>query len=182
MIISVVVSLSLLLCAWTVCICLCRKSTFFNVLTKSQAAAENFPFCTIDPNESMTAFYQLGLYQYVVLNKLSVCKTIRCVWVRYRRKTAKAFPKQLNFHWSTSIITFPSDYCSLQCDITVTGYDKLVFWHLCFHFSYVIFTFKHDHWSLTCAFTFLFWTDWNHTVRRGDVTINSIQSATYLYM
>lgn len=28
------------------------KSTFFNVLTKSQVAAENFPFCTIDPNES----------------------------------------------------------------------------------------------------------------------------------
>ncbi|XP_041478886.1 obg-like ATPase 1 [Lytechinus variegatus] len=28
------------------------KSTFFNVLTKSQAAAENFPFCTIEPNES----------------------------------------------------------------------------------------------------------------------------------
>jgi len=29
------------------------KSTFFNVLTKSsQAAAENFPFCTIDPNEA----------------------------------------------------------------------------------------------------------------------------------
>ena len=29
------------------------KSTFFNVLTKTQmAAAENFPFCTIDPNES----------------------------------------------------------------------------------------------------------------------------------
>ena len=28
------------------------KSTFFNVLTKSSmAAAENFPFCTIDPNE-----------------------------------------------------------------------------------------------------------------------------------
>eukprot|EP00918_Siedleckia_nematoides_P055129 GHVU01120238.1.p1 GENE.GHVU01120238.1~~GHVU01120238.1.p1 ORF type:complete len:399 (+),score=75.01 GHVU01120238.1:75-1271(+) len=28
------------------------KSTFFNVVTKSQVAAENFPFCTIDPNES----------------------------------------------------------------------------------------------------------------------------------
>ncbi|GLV32585.1 uncharacterized protein CBL_00705 [Carabus blaptoides fortunei] len=28
------------------------KSTFFNVLTKSQAAAENFPFCTINPNEN----------------------------------------------------------------------------------------------------------------------------------
>jgi len=31
------------------------KSTFFNVLTKSQATAENFPFCTIDPNESRVA-------------------------------------------------------------------------------------------------------------------------------
>ncbi|KAG2459493.1 OLA1 ATPase, partial [Polypterus senegalus] len=28
------------------------KSTFFNVLTSSQADAENFPFCTINPNES----------------------------------------------------------------------------------------------------------------------------------
>ncbi|KAG7171090.1 Obg-like ATPase 1-like 2 [Homarus americanus] len=28
------------------------KSTFFNVLTKSSAHAENFPFCTIDPNEN----------------------------------------------------------------------------------------------------------------------------------
>lgn len=27
------------------------KSTFFNILTKLQASAENFPFCTIDPNE-----------------------------------------------------------------------------------------------------------------------------------
>lgn len=27
------------------------KSTFFNILTKLSAAAENFPFCTIDPNE-----------------------------------------------------------------------------------------------------------------------------------
>ena len=29
-----------------------RKSTFFNCLTQSQAAAENFPFCTIEPNEA----------------------------------------------------------------------------------------------------------------------------------
>lgn len=28
------------------------KSSFFNALTHSGAAAENFPFCTIDPNES----------------------------------------------------------------------------------------------------------------------------------
>jgi len=31
------------------------KSTFFNVLTKSAIPAENFPFCTIDPNESRVA-------------------------------------------------------------------------------------------------------------------------------
>lgn len=33
------------------------KSTFFNVLTKSAAAASNFPFCTIDPNENKYFFY-----------------------------------------------------------------------------------------------------------------------------
>lgn len=32
-----------------------RKSTFFNVLTKSAVRAENFPFCTIDPEESRVA-------------------------------------------------------------------------------------------------------------------------------
>lgn len=32
------------------------KSTFFNVLTKSSAPAENFPFCTIDPNENKYNF------------------------------------------------------------------------------------------------------------------------------
>ncbi|XP_003372802.1 GTP-dependent nucleic acid-binding protein EngD [Trichinella spiralis] len=31
------------------------KSTFFNVLTKNQVPAENYPFCTIDPNESRVA-------------------------------------------------------------------------------------------------------------------------------
>jgi obg-like ATPase 1 len=31
------------------------KSTFFNVLTNSSVAAENFPFCTIDPNTSRVA-------------------------------------------------------------------------------------------------------------------------------
>lgn len=40
------------------------KSTFFNVLTKSSAAAENFPFCTIDPNENK---YNFILYYFDVL-------------------------------------------------------------------------------------------------------------------
>lgn len=33
------------------------KSTFFNVLTKSAAPAENFPFCTIDPNENKYSIF-----------------------------------------------------------------------------------------------------------------------------
>ena len=32
------------------------KSTFFNVLTKSEVPAENFPFCTKDPNENKYLF------------------------------------------------------------------------------------------------------------------------------
>lgn len=37
------------------------KSTFFNVLTKTQiAAAENFPFCTIDPNENKYLYYHFS--------------------------------------------------------------------------------------------------------------------------
>ncbi|KAJ1826032.1 Obg-like ATPase, partial [Coemansia sp. RSA 2703] len=28
------------------------KSTFFNAITSSSVAAENYPFCTIDPSES----------------------------------------------------------------------------------------------------------------------------------
>lgn len=39
----------------------CRKSTLFNVLTSSQVAAENFPFCTIDPNENK---YHIHLNAY----------------------------------------------------------------------------------------------------------------------
>ena len=36
------------------------KSTFFNVLTKTQiAAAENFPFCTIDPNENKYLLFHI---------------------------------------------------------------------------------------------------------------------------
>lgn len=43
------------------------KSTFFNVLTKSQAPAENFPFCTIDPNENK--YYLIHLL--TALNQLA---------------------------------------------------------------------------------------------------------------
>ena len=53
------------------------QSTFFNVLTKSsQAAAENFPFCTIDPNEvfigqckfggNKDAFYSRQEWQFLM--------------------------------------------------------------------------------------------------------------------
>jgi ribosome-binding ATPase YchF (GTP1/OBG family) len=36
------------------------KSTLFNVLTKCSIPAENFPFCTIDPNTVRAAPRALG--------------------------------------------------------------------------------------------------------------------------
>lgn len=36
------------------------KSTLYNILTKQQVSAENYPFCTIEPNKDM--FYILLLY------------------------------------------------------------------------------------------------------------------------
>lgn len=44
------------------------KSTFFNVLTKSSAHAENFPFCTIDPNENKYPFIFLCTHKLRWLN------------------------------------------------------------------------------------------------------------------
>ncbi len=44
-----------------------RKSTFFNILTKSSVPAENFPFCTINPNESniiIHNFFSPSISQY----------------------------------------------------------------------------------------------------------------------
>lgn len=40
------------------------KSTFFNVLTKSEAAAENFPFCTINPNENKYLYITNCIIQF----------------------------------------------------------------------------------------------------------------------
>ena len=44
-----------------------RKSTFFNVLTKSAAAAENFPFCTIG---QCTIFTISHIYVFISLSTL----------------------------------------------------------------------------------------------------------------
>lgn len=44
------------------------KSTFFNVLTKSQAAAENFPFCTIDPNENKYHFIISFILLFILID------------------------------------------------------------------------------------------------------------------
>lgn len=49
------------------------KSTFFNVLTKSQAAAENFPFCTIDPNENKYSYFFLMHVYYILRISVQIC-------------------------------------------------------------------------------------------------------------
>lgn len=49
------------------------KSTLFNALTSNQAAASNYPFCTIDPNVGIVAVYDPRL---AVLSKISGSKKI----------------------------------------------------------------------------------------------------------
>ncbi|CAL4319794.1 Ribosome-binding ATPase YchF [Buchnera aphidicola (Pterocallis alni)] len=39
------------------------KSTLFNALTKSNISAQNFPFCTINPNIGMAPVYDFRLYE-----------------------------------------------------------------------------------------------------------------------
>lgn len=40
------------------------KSTLFNLLTKQQVSAENYPFCTIEPNKDMFNFLLIYLTFY----------------------------------------------------------------------------------------------------------------------
>lgn len=47
------------------------KSTFFNVITKSAVAAENFPFCTIDPNENKY-FFNIILLLHTIYKKSKI--------------------------------------------------------------------------------------------------------------
>lgn len=48
------------------------KSTFFNVLTKSAAPAENFPFCTIDPNENKYPENWIEFSKFFAHTKLTI--------------------------------------------------------------------------------------------------------------
>ena len=53
------------------------KSTLFNALTKSQIPAENFPFCTIDPNIGKVPLPDKRLYE---INKIvNSNKVIHCL-------------------------------------------------------------------------------------------------------
>src|SRR5947207_10714426 len=45
------------------------KSTLFNALTRAQIAAENYPFCTIDPNVGVVGVPDLRLAQLAAIVK-----------------------------------------------------------------------------------------------------------------
>src|SRR6188768_4079351 len=45
------------------------KSTLFNALTKAQIAAENYPFCTIDPNVCVVGVRDLRLNELAAIAK-----------------------------------------------------------------------------------------------------------------
>lgn len=54
------------------------KSTFFNVITKSAAPAENFPFCTIDPNENKYFFQIIYFNLSISHNRLRMILYFEC--------------------------------------------------------------------------------------------------------
>ena len=61
------------------------KSTLFNALTNSsQAQAENFPFCTIDPNLGVVPVIDERLDN---LSKISNSKKLRSITWNYISKT-----------------------------------------------------------------------------------------------
>lgn len=72
------------------------KSTFFNVLTKSEAQAENFPFCTIDPNESRVR--SSGKFQRNPLI-LSLSNRAKSFDFRCNTRGKLIFAKFYSFHW-----------------------------------------------------------------------------------
>ena len=46
------------------------KSTLFNVLTESNIEAENYPFCTIDPNHGMVKVHDPRLMKNQSINPI----------------------------------------------------------------------------------------------------------------
>lgn len=60
------------------------KSTLFNALTKNQVPAENYPFCTIDPNHGTVALKDSRIDKLAEIEKSAkdLCNDRIC---RYRR-------------------------------------------------------------------------------------------------
>ena len=74
------------------------KSTFFNVLTKTQmAAAENFPFCTIDPNENK--------YLSISIRYMAFRMRVVWFWVIVRRGESN-----LIVFWSMTLAFFVKSF------------------------------------------------------------------------
>jgi len=51
------------------------KSSLFNLLTEQSVAAENYPFCTIEPNESRHSIYKVNIH---FLSSFLTCSISRC--------------------------------------------------------------------------------------------------------
>jgi len=62
------------------------KSTLFNALTKAGIAAENYPFCTIEPNVGVVEvpdprLQQLGLNHFNIRNRIYLASHVHHVVV-----------------------------------------------------------------------------------------------------
>lgn len=83
------------------------KSTFFNVLTKSSAPAENFPFCTIDPNENKYRRFVVFLWVYCVLVVGGYTLGVGVGWARFSNRIGLHYaefrcPMRVSIIWWSS--------------------------------------------------------------------------------
>ena len=63
------------------------KSTLFNALTRAEIAAENYPFCTIDPNVGVVPVPDPRLDQLAAIAK--TCTSRSSSHARRRKRTKK---------------------------------------------------------------------------------------------
>ena len=68
------------------------KSTLFNALTRAQIAAENYPFCTIDPNVGVVPVPDPRLQQLAAIVHPEKIVPTSCRVRRYRGARRRRLP------------------------------------------------------------------------------------------
>ena len=89
------------------------KSTLFNALTKSGIAAENFPFCTIEPNSGIVPMPDPRLDALAAIVKPERVIPTTMEFASTSPASSPARPKVKA--WATSSRQYPRDGCDCTC-------------------------------------------------------------------